>query len=619
MTISCHLTEARRLRALRKLNLLDTPPSEAFDRITRMAARFFNLPIAAVSLTDTNRQWFKSRVGVEHTSIPRMQAPCGAVADSRDVLVIADLLADGHYCDSPLAAGGIRYYAGAPLITQDGHCLGALCVLGTAPRETTPEELGSLQDLAGMVMAQIEMMHAIGRVDPVSGLPNRTQFIEDFEDMQKDRPSGEWRLAILINLATPEQLAHAARAMDSVYLDELVNDAAAWIRDELGDGRKVYHVATTQFALLAAPGITLDACLPVIEAKIAGAIASIKTSFVATPAVGVAPFEVGTADCLSVLRRAQSAVQDALERASHVAVYSAHEDRLYRRRFTLLGDFARALASGDQLRLVYQPRIDIASGLCVGAEALLRWNHPTLGAIGPAEFIPFIERSRLAQATTAWVLETALAQQRAWREAGMALQLSLNVSAANLLEPDLAGRVTGALDRRGLPRDCLELEITESAIMEQPARAHATLEAIAASGVHLAVDDFGTGYSSLAYLQRMPADVVKIDQSFIRELESDPRQQGLVKAMISLSQDLGHRVVAEGVENEAVLAFLREAGCDEAQGYWFGRPMEVDVFTGWYLGRIVAQAQQLALNVATRPATDDGSFTTGAPAASQSR
>ena len=619
MTISCDLIEARRLQALRKLNLLDTPASEAFDRITRMAARFFNLPIAAVSLTDTDRQWFKSRVGVEHTSIPRIKAPCGEVADSRDVLLIPDLLADRHYCDSPLAAGGIRYYAGAPLITQDGHCLGALCVLGSAPRETTPEELGSLQDLAGMVMAQIEMMHAIGRVDPVSGLPNRTQFIEDFQDMQKEGPRGEWRQAILINLATPEQLAHAARAMDSVYLDELINDAAAWIQAELGDGRKVYHVATTQFALLAAPGVTLDVCLPVIEAKVAGAIATIKTSFVATPAVGVAPFEVGTADCLSVLRRAQSAVQDAIERSSHVAVYSAHEDRLYRRRFTLLGDFALALASGDQLRLVYQPRIDIASGLCVGAEALLRWNHPTLGAIGPAEFIPFIERSRLAQATTAWVLETALEQQLAWREAGMALQLSLNVSAANLLETDLAVRITEALDRRGLPRDCLELEITESAIMEQPARAHATLEAIAASGVHLAVDDFGTGYSSLAYLQRMPADVVKIDQSFIRELESDPRQQGLVKAMIALSQDLGHRVVAEGVENEAVLVFLREAGCDEAQGYWFARPLEVDLFTAWYVGRIVAQAQQLALNVAARPAAGDGSLTTGAPAALQSR
>jgi len=594
MTISCQLAESRRLQALRKLNLLDTPPSAAFDRITRMAAHFFQLPIAAVSLTDADRQWFKSRVGVEHDSIPRMKAPCGEVADTCEMLVIADLQQDPYYCASPLAASGIRYYAGAPLVSLDGHCLGALCVLGTEPRETTAEELACLTDLAGMVMAQIEMMHAIGRVDPVSGLPNRTQFIEDFQDMQQERPDGEWGLAILINLATPQQLAHAARAMEPVYLDELVNDTAAWIQAELGQGRKVYQVATTQFALLAAPSMTLDVCVPLIEAKIARAINTITTSFVATPAVGVAPFEVGSADCLSVLRRAQSAVQDAIERAAHVAVYSAHEDRLYRRRFTLLGDFSAALASRDQLRLVYQPRIDIASGLCTGAEALLRWNHPTLGAIGPAEFIPFIERSRLAQATTAWVIDTALDQQQAWRQQGLTLQLSLNVSATNLLEADLAERIVAALDARGLPHDCLELEITESAIMEQPAKANAMLETIAAAGVHLAIDDFGTGYSSLAYLQRMPADVVKIDQSFVRELEHDERQQCLVRAMIALSQDMGHRVVAEGVENDAVLAFLRQAGCDEAQGYFFARPLEVVDFAGWYVSRLVGQAQLLA-------------------------
>ena len=145
-----------------------------------------------------------------------------------------------------------------------------------------------------------------------------------------------------------------------------------------------------------------------------------------------------------------------------------------------------------------------------------------------------------------------------------------------------------------LPRDCLELEITESAIMAQPAQASAMLEAIAAAGVHLAIDDFGTGYSSLAYLQRMPADVVKIDQSFVRELEHDARQQCLVKAMINLSQELGHRVVAEGVENEAVLALLRQAGCDEAQGYLIARPLKVADFAGWYVSRLVGQAQLLA-------------------------
>jgi EAL domain-containing protein (putative c-di-GMP-specific phosphodiesterase class I)/GGDEF domain-containing protein len=573
-TITCELAEARRLDALYKLHLLDTPPSAAFDRITRMAANLFQLPIAAVSLTDADRQWFKSRVGVEHTSIPRLRAPCGQVADDSGLLVIADLLLDDYYRDSPLAASGIRYYAGAPLITADGHCLGAMCVLGTEPRDTTPQELSALCDLAAMVMAQIELQHALGRVDAVSGLPNRHQFSEDFDDLQRDAAAGQQGLAVLVNLATPQQLAHAARAMQSSYLDELVTDAARWLRETLGPGRRLYHVASAQFMLLSPPGVTLDSWLPLVEARMQAALAIARTRHVATPSAGVVPFEIGRADSLAVLRQAQSAAHDAIDSPSHVAVYSQVEDALYQRRFRLLNDFMAALESGDQLRLLYQPRVAVASGQYVGAEALLRWNHPQLGAIGPAEFIPIIERSGLAQATTAWVLEAALRQQRAWRADGVMLQVSVNVSAANLLEPEFAATVAAALARHQLPAACLELEITESAIMEQPLKAHATLAQIAALGVGLAIDDFGTGYSSLAYLQQMPADVVKIDQSFIRNLDQDARQQALVTAMITLSQDLGHRVVAEGVETEAALDFLRRAGCDEAQGYLFATPLE---------------------------------------------
>ena len=582
MTInSCQLAEARRLDALHKLNLLDTPPSEAFDRITRMAASLFNLPIAAISLTDTDRQWFKSRVGVEHTSIPRLRAPCGQVADSSGLLVIPDLLQDDHFRDSPLANSGIRYYAGAPLTTQDGHCLGAMCVLGAEPRETTPQELTALCDLAGMVMTQIELQHALGRVDAVSGLPNRTQFIEDFDDLQLDAGQDEQRLAALINLATPDQLDHAARAMNPSYLDDLVTEAARWLRETIGPGRAIYHVATTQLVLLAPAGARLDTWMRHIETRMNMALAFAKSRYVTTPSVGVVPFHVGQTDSLSLLRMARSAAHDATRTASHVAVYSRTEDALYQRRFALLNDFGAALESDTQLRLVFQPRVEIRSGMCIGAEALLRWDHPTLGAIGPAEFIPIVERSALAQPTTAWVLAAALRQQQAWRSAGIFMQVSINVSAANLLEPDFATSVATGLKHHAVPPSCLELEITESAVMEQPAKAHATLAALAALGVRLAIDDFGTGYSSLAYLQKMPADVVKIDQSFIRELHTDMRQQALVSAMITLSQDLGYRVVAEGVENGEVLELLRKAGCDEVQGYLFARPLETGAFETW--------------------------------------
>ena len=171
--------EDARLDALHQLNLLDTPASESFDRITRMASHIFGLPISAVSLTDRDRQWFKSRVGVEHGSIPRDRAPCAAVAESTEMLVVPDLLADTRYATSVLAEQGVRFYAGAPLVTREGFGLGALCVLGTEPRAATPAEMTALNDLAQMVMSQIELQHAFGRIGPLSVLPNRPQFLDD--------------------------------------------------------------------------------------------------------------------------------------------------------------------------------------------------------------------------------------------------------------------------------------------------------------------------------------------------------------------------------------------------------------------------------------------------------
>lgn len=171
--------EDARLGALRQLNLLDTGPSESFDRITRMASQIFGLPISAVSLTDRDRQWFKSRVGVEHRSIPRDKAPCAQVAESARPVLIPDLLADEVYANSVLADQGVRFYAGAPLVTREGFGLGALCVLGTEPRTASDAEMAALGDLAEMVMSQIELQHAFGRIDPLSGLPNRTQFLDD--------------------------------------------------------------------------------------------------------------------------------------------------------------------------------------------------------------------------------------------------------------------------------------------------------------------------------------------------------------------------------------------------------------------------------------------------------
>lgn len=227
--------EQVRLHLLHQLNILDTPPSESFDRISRLASQVFGLPIAAVSLTDTDRQWFKSRVGVDHREIPRLQACCAEVADTAKVLVVEDLLEDASYKDSFLAKSGIRFYAGAPLLTRDGYALGAMCVLGHEPRKAKDQEQSLLEDLAAMVMGQIELQHAFGRVDPVSGLPNRSQLAEDLDDLARDDPGAAW-VALCTELLDVTQASSLQRAMGPEYLDEIARIAAKRLQVHLGPG-----------------------------------------------------------------------------------------------------------------------------------------------------------------------------------------------------------------------------------------------------------------------------------------------------------------------------------------------------------------------------------------------
>lgn len=580
--------ELRRLQALRELQLLDTPPADAFDRITRMAARLFNLPVAAVSLSDSDRQWFKSRVGVERTQIPRHRAPCSLVTDTAEVLVVEDMQLHPELCNSLLASEGIRFYAGAPLMTRDGYCLGSMCVLGTEPRTVDRDEIAMLEDMAAMVMAQIELQHALGRLDSLSGLPNRTQFIEDFDDFCEDRPIGTRHLAVILNLATPEQLDAAVRVLGIAYLDEILKESVTWLRRHLDGSVRIYHVGPTQFAWIVPWSQNEQVIVDRLRRALSDHALSGSGRFVTTATFGLAPFFAGQTACLDVLRWCHSAARGAIDVTGRVAIFDPQNDLLYQRRFTLLGEFGAALERDDQLHLVFQPRIDLASGACVGAEALLRWNHPTLGAVPPGEFIPVVEQTSVVRAATVWVVRAALKQLAVWERAGLGLTMSVNVSPANLMEPDFAERVIAAVARHGVPPERLELEITESAVLENQKQATAVLSAIAQAGIKLAIDDFGTGYSSLSYLQNLPADVVKIDQSFIRNMLPDPRTDVLVSTMIRMSHALGYRVVAEGVETDDVVARLRELACDEVQGYLFARPMPQDAFAAWMENHLAA-------------------------------
>jgi diguanylate cyclase (GGDEF)-like protein len=262
-------------------------------------------------------------------------------------------------------------------------------------------------------------------------------------------------------------------------------------------------------------------------------------------------------------------------------------------RLAILNELPKAIRDGE-LILQYQPKTDIATGTVVGAEALVRWQHPTRGLIAPDAFVPAAEHSGLIKPLTSWVLDGALAQCRHWNDVSTRtcrpvradLSVAVNVSARNLLDERFAEEVRDALDRHGVAAALLTLEVTETAIMADPPRAHAILQVLHGLGVKLSIDDFGTGYSSLSYLKLLPVNELKIDKSFVRHMNIEPNDFSIVRSVIDLAHNLGLETVAEGIEDHGTLQRLTALGCDFAQGYYLAGPMNADAFDAWLLADV---------------------------------
>jgi predicted signal transduction protein with EAL and GGDEF domain len=296
--------------------------------------------------------------------------------------------------------------------------------------------------------------------------------------------------------------------------------------------------------------------------------------------VGVALCPEHGADPGLLLQRADVAMYAAKAAHSGIEVYAADRDQYSPRRLALVGAL-RAAVEARALSVVYQPKAELPGGTVVGMEALVRWQDPAHGTVPPDEFIPIAESTGLIAPLCRFVLEVAVGQARDWRDQGLAAGVAVNLSVRNLLEPGLAERVRGLLAASGLPAGLLTLEITEGAVMTDPAAAVAVLHRLADAGVRLSIDDFGTGYSSLAYLKRLPVDEVKLDRSFVLGMTSDPDDAAIVRSTIELARNLGLRMVAEGVEDQETWDALAAMGCELAQGYHLARPMPPAEATGW--------------------------------------
>jgi diguanylate cyclase (GGDEF)-like protein len=448
------------------------------------------------------------------------------------------------------------------------------------------DELGVLAE--GLQLMQTAVMsrdHSIRRLayeDALTGLMNRTAFSANLSRLLTDAQGSPIGVAI-INL---NRFRRINEHLGYTVGDAVLTKTAARLAAVPSVNSAVARLAADQFAAftrlrdradLQAWGTSLLIALsePVsVEAQPIDISATIGLAV----SFGAAPL----ADDL--LRCADLALEQARREKRPLATYDEALNHTARDQLSLLGELRHAL-DHDELRLFFQPKIEMATGRVAGAEVLLRWQHPTRGLLSPAAFVPFAEQTGFIRVMTRWVLDRAIAQAAEWHRAGRSLPLAVNVSAEDVGDARLDARVAGLLARHQLPPSLLTLELTESGFIEDPNRALSMLDALAALGINISIDDFGTGYSSLSLLARMPAHELKIDRSFVQGLESDAEYAAIVKSAVDMGHSLGLKVVAEGIETEVSAQRLRVLGCDIAQGYFYAKPMPCEQLQIWLEGR----------------------------------
>ena len=429
--------------------------------------------------------------------------------------------------------------------------------------------------------AQQRQLEYLAHNDPLTGLSNRTWFGHQLElAVQEAQGSGEHIAVLLLNL---DRFKDVNDSYGHATGDGVLKHIARQVQSALRPGDVLGRLAGDELAVVARNLRHADGAAAVARHLIRAVAEPWRSpdglEVVAGVSVGICMFpeHAGTTELL--LQGAHAAVYGAKARGRgawcffHEAMTQAARERL-----ELESRLRLALAQGH-LQMYYQPQMDIATGRIQGAEALVRWNDPQEGLISPARFIPVAETSGVIGPLGEWVVREVCRQGQQWREAGLPpLTLALNVSPRQFHLTDLAGCTAAALQASGFPAALLELEITESALAERTEEARQVLVRLRELGVRIAVDDFGTGYSSLAQLKRFPIDVLKIDQGFIRDVPQSEDDMAISAAIIAMGHSMGLSVLAEGVETEGPLAFLRERGCDAYQGYLCSRPVPADEF-----------------------------------------
>jgi diguanylate cyclase (GGDEF)-like protein len=455
--------------------------------------------------------------------------------------------------------------------------------LPALPQDEIGQLATSFAHMRDGIASREERIVRLAYVDGLTDLPNRTRFLETFARL----PAGSLRAVAVLNI---DRFALINNALGYQVGDRLLREVGARISTLEPAPAMVARLWGDHFAFL------LEGAGEAAARAFAGAVLDQLRDPITLDgqrldiggSIGIALYPQDGLDASTLLRRAELALAAAKRRRSGLAFADEAGAEPAPEQLSLIGDMRTAMAGGahaGDFMLAYQPKLDLRSGRIVAVEALLRWRHPQRGMVPPGSFIPFAEQTGFIREVTPWVLDAAIRQLAHWRrggpDCGLDIAVSVNLSALDLLDPLLAERLDALLERHAVPPSRLCLEITESALMDDPALALAHLNDLAALGVKLSIDDYGVGQASLAYLKSLPVDELKLDRSFITAIGESPRNAAIVQSTIMLSHALGLSVVAEGVETAEELDWLRANGCDVAQGYRIAKPIAAGELAEW--------------------------------------
>jgi diguanylate cyclase (GGDEF)-like protein len=524
---------------------------------------------------------------------PEPFADSGPVATLRDAAsVVAAILAWlAVYCGLVVVAARLRW--GAAGWRRATGSLGFLALYKAALLMLSPVVAVTAHVNAAFVVLTFVPLYAVERMarlsadrdqatrlDPVTGLANRAGLQARFEDLAATHP----RMALL--LLDLDRFKHVNDTLGHEVGDRLLVAVGERLGRVVPDADVLARLGGDEFAVITTKLEDLSAACALasrVASTLAEPIRLDDTQVDITASVGIAVYPQDGPDFATLMRHADVAMYDAKQRGDTTAFYRPDADPNSPHRLGLLTDLRQALQVREraELNLHYQPQVALDTGQVTGVEALLRWQHPTRGAVSPQELLHAAEPTGVMQMITARVIDDVTAQVARWRTAGLTLRASLNISARDLQSLDVVAQLSARLAEHDIPASQIQLEITESALMADPARALSTINQLSALGVPVALDDFGTGYSSLQNLRKLPFAEIKIDQSFVAGMAHNSDDAAIVRSTVELARALGLRTVAEGVETEYTWRMLADIGCSAAQGWFCARPMPATEVPAW--------------------------------------